>query len=51
MWAYFKLFRLYSNVWVEPINIGTLVVKELKSIFVDDSLASTETYAATKFHM
>ena len=50
MWAYFELFRLYSIVWVEPINIGTLVVKGLK-IFVDDFLASTETYAATMFRM
>ena len=29
MWAYFKLLRLYTNVWVEPINIGTLVVNML----------------------
>ena len=29
MWAYFKLLRLYTNVWVEAINIGTLVVKGL----------------------
>ena len=27
MWAYFELLRLYTNVWVESINIGTLVVK------------------------
>ena len=31
---------LMANVWVETINIGTLVVKGL---FVDESLASTET--------
>ena len=24
MWAYFELLRLYTNVWVEPINFGTL---------------------------
>ena len=29
MWAYFELLRLYTNVWVEAINIGTLVVKGL----------------------
>ena len=29
MWAYFELLRLYTNVWVEPITIGTLVVKGL----------------------
>ena len=29
MWAYFELLRLYTNVWVEGINIGTLVVKGL----------------------
>ena len=49
MWAYFELLRLYTNVWVEPIIIGTLVVKGL--IFVDESLASTETCADTKFRM
>ena len=41
MWAYFELFRLYTNVWVEPINFGTLVVKGLTEIFVDKFLAST----------
>ena len=51
MWAYFELLRLYSNVWVEPINIGTPVVKGLKLIFVDYFLASTETCVATKFRM
>ena len=25
----FELLRLYTNVWVEPIDIGTLVVKGL----------------------
>ena len=49
MWAYFELLRLYTNVWVEPINIETLVVKRL--IFVDESLASPETCADVKFHM
>ena len=29
MWAYSELLRLYTNVWVEAINIGTLVVKGL----------------------
>ena len=47
MWAYVELLRLYTNVWVEPINIGTLVVKGL--IFLDESLASTETYTDTNF--
>ena len=27
MWGYFELLRVYTNVWMEPINIGTLVVK------------------------
>ena len=36
-------------MWVEPMNIGTLVVKGLT--FVDESLASTETCADTKFHV
>ena len=39
MWAYLELLRLYTNVWVEPINIDTLVVKG----FVDESLASNGT--------
>ena len=51
MWAYFKLLRLYTNVWVEPINFGTLVVKGLTYIFVDKFLASTKTSADTKFCM
>ena len=29
MWAYFELLRLYTNVKVEAINIGTPVVKGL----------------------
>ena len=29
MWAYFELLRLCTNVWAEPINVGTLVVKGL----------------------
>ena len=40
---------LYTDVWVEPINFGTLVVKGL--IFVSRFLASTETCADTKFRM
>ena len=48
MWAYFELL---SNVWVEQINFGTLVVKGLTGIFVDKFLASTETCADTKFRM
>ena len=51
MWAYFELLRLHTNVWVESINIGTLVVKGLMYIFVDESLASTKTCADTKFRM
>ena len=51
MWAYFELLRLYTNAWVEPIKIGTLVVKGLMHIFVDESLASTKTCADTKFRM
>ena len=51
MWAYFELLRLYTNLWVEPINFGTLVVKGLTQIFVDKFLASTETCADTKFRM
>ena len=37
-----------TNVWVEPINIGTLYSIKWE-IFVDESLASTETCADTKF--
>ena len=48
MWAYFELLRLYSNVWVEPIN-SMLVVKGFT--FVGESLASTQTCADTKFHV
>ena len=51
MWAYFELLRLYTNVWVEAINIRTLVVKGLTQVFVDEYLASTETCADTKFRM
>ena len=49
MKAYFELPTLYHRLWVEPINIGTLVVKRL--IFVDKSLALIETCIDTKFHV
>ena len=41
MWAYFELLRLYTNVCVEPINIGTLVVKGLILYLGDKQLLLT----------
>ena len=38
----------YTNVWLGPINIGTLVVK---GKFVDEYLALNETCSDTKFHV
>ena len=49
MCAYMEVRRLCTNVWVEPMNTGTLVVIGLT--FVDESLASTETCADAKFHV
>ena len=40
MWAYFELLRLYTNVWVEPINIDTRVPSLYRNQCAD-----------TKFHV
>ena len=43
VWAYFELLRLYTNVWVEPINFGTdsiLNWRNLMCVFDKDILLS-----------